>query len=157
MRDQGTEQAAADVASLEAALRERGHEVGRLQRDLKESERIGRELLDELSAARAVMVPHVANGPGAPANEHVLREQLDRLSETYARCEADKHACDWRIAQLERELAEAKPGPNVAPASLSPVLEDALRQCQAEVAMLRHVVAEARATTATPDSVVAAP
>ncbi|MEZ4303004.1 MAG: hypothetical protein R3B70_49225, partial [Polyangiaceae bacterium] len=42
-----------EVDALEAALRDRGHRVAQLTRDLRESERIGRELLSELLALRA--------------------------------------------------------------------------------------------------------
>ncbi|NUO50014.1 MAG: hypothetical protein HOV80_14255 [Polyangiaceae bacterium] len=48
---------AADIAGLEAQLRERGHEVARLKRELREGERVGKELLLELEDLRAVPPP----------------------------------------------------------------------------------------------------
>jgi SAM-dependent methyltransferase len=46
-RDAG-DAAAAELAALEAALQERGHVIASLQAELRESERVGKELVDEL-------------------------------------------------------------------------------------------------------------
>ncbi len=50
--DQESE-AAPEIVGLEDALRERGKHIASLERDLRESERIGRELISEIEAARA--------------------------------------------------------------------------------------------------------
>lgn len=60
---------AAEIVRLEEALRERGHRIAALERDVRESERIGRELVSEVEALRA---EHgggeggTLNGQGAP-------------------------------------------------------------------------------------------
>ena len=46
-------EAAPEVSQLEAALRDRGQKIARLERDMRESERIGRELVSEIEALRA--------------------------------------------------------------------------------------------------------
>jgi colicin import membrane protein len=51
-------EAAPEVSHLEAALRDRGHKIAGLERDLRESERIGRELISEIEAL------HPTNGGG---------------------------------------------------------------------------------------------
>jgi hypothetical protein len=67
--DQESE-AAPEVVKLEAALRDRGHRIAALERDLRESERIGRELISEIEAARAHLGPDddgggfTGGGPG---------------------------------------------------------------------------------------------
>jgi hypothetical protein len=45
-------EAAPEVSQLEAALRDRGHRIAALERDLRESERIGRELIAEIEILR---------------------------------------------------------------------------------------------------------
>lgn len=56
---------AADIAALEDQLRERGREVVKLQRELREGERVGKELLFELESLR-VIPPHFSREGGPP-------------------------------------------------------------------------------------------
>jgi hypothetical protein len=104
-----------DLASTEEVLRERGRLITSLQRDLRESERIGRELVEELEALRQGLVdPESPPAPRASATSAESREliddlraRLDTLAARGAKSEADLQAASWRIAQLERELADA--------------------------------------------------
>ncbi len=150
-RDAG-EAAAAEIASLEAALRDRGHVIASLKAQLRESERVGKELVDELgtvftSATAEQGGPGEAAGgepggtlpgPGGPGDAvEALRQQLDALARSAAASEADVHAASWKIAQLERELAEARSTAGSPPA-LHEELEQALIAAQAEIAALRR-------------------
>jgi len=129
-----TDEAISELARLEAALYDRGRVIAALTRDLRESERVGRELLGELLALRA---PN-GTGPHA-AGPDDLRARLDVLAESAARSEADLQAATWRIAQLERELSEARhEGPE--PASVQIELEQALAAARDEVASLRRAL-----------------
>jgi hypothetical protein len=130
--DRGTvEEAAAEIAGLEGALLERGRVVAKMARDLREAERVGKELLGELESARGW------NGSGPPAED--LRGRLDTLAQSAARGEADLTAANWRIAQLERELGEARGEPGSAGrAQLE--LEQALAAARDEVAALRRAM-----------------
>ena len=180
------EAAAAEIAGLEAALRERGRVVTQLEADLRESERVGRELVEELGVlfetqgaprggrngggsgiggagagggnggggARAVL-PGVtasaaaratasatastaesatASGGGEPL---ALRQHMDTLAQGAARCEADLQAAQWRIAQLERELEEAR-DTEATPARVHAELEQALIVAHAQIEALRR-------------------
>ncbi|WP_437481113.1 hypothetical protein WME75_36930 [Sorangium sp. So ce1014] len=150
-RDAG-EAAAAEIASLEAALRDRGHVIASLKAQLRESERVGKELVDELgtvftSATAEQGGPGEAAGgepggtlpgPGGPGDAvEALRQQLDALARSAAASEADVHAASWKIAQLERELTEARSTAGSPPA-LHEELEQALIAAQAEIAALRR-------------------
>jgi len=125
-----------ELTALGGALRERGHVVAALKKDLRESERIGRELLDELGAARA------PNGAATTAplvntvNISDLEAQLDRLAQSAARGQADLQAASWRIAQLEREVRDAAEPP--AASEIQAELEAALAAARDEVAALRR-------------------
>jgi SAM-dependent methyltransferase len=93
----GTEDAPAgeELSALEKQLVERGQEVRRLQRDLREAERIGRELLDKVKRGSASS----ATGDS---------ELLNRL----ALAEADRQAAVWTAealtARLERLSVEGR-------------------------------------------------
>jgi chromosome segregation ATPase len=130
--------AAAEVTALEAALLDRGHRIAALTRDLHESERVGRELLAELEDRAAPRVePTIASGSTGPD----LRGRLDALAVTAARSEADLQAAAWRIAQLERELADARLAPEQTAVQLE--LEQALSAARDEVASLRRALSGA--------------
>jgi chromosome segregation ATPase/SAM-dependent methyltransferase len=88
-----------ELARLEAQLAERGRTIAQLGLDLREAERIGRELLRDVEALRAHGVAPLA------VERAELVARLDKLAEEAARREADAQAARWRIAQLERELA----------------------------------------------------
>jgi chromosome segregation ATPase len=128
-----------ELTALEGALRERGHVVAALKKDLRESERIGRELLDELGAARApngaATVSPVVNSVNA-VDLRDLEAQLDRLAQSAARGQADLQAASWRIAQLEREVRDAAEPP--AASEIQAELEAALAAARDEVASLRR-------------------
>ncbi len=150
-RDAG-EAAAAEIASLEAALRDRGHVIASLKAQLRESERVGKELVDELGTVFMSTTAERGGpgeaaggepggtlpGPGGPGDAvEALRQQLDALARSAAASEADVHAASWKIAQLERELAEARSTAGSPPA-LHEELEQALIAAQAEIAALRR-------------------
>lgn len=160
---------AAELASLEAALRERGRVISALERDLRESARVGKELLGELEAAHvwngngaaSAAVAHgssssVAHGSSSSAAHgstqgtpsgggEDLRGQLDALAHGAARTEADLQAAAWRIAQLERELASARgeAGGADQAGTVQIELEQALAAARDEVASLRRALGSA--------------
>jgi hypothetical protein len=142
--EEAAEAAALEIASLEAALRERGHVITALTRDLRESERVGKELVGELDAHRgwgANGSPgHDGGYPQPPGDD--LRSRLDALAAGAARSEADLQAATWRIAQLERELEEARRAhrPEGQPTSVQIELEQALAAARDEVASLRRAL-----------------
>jgi chromosome segregation ATPase len=135
-----------DLAEAEARIRERGRVIAALQRDLQESERIGRELVDEVEALRALTGSSGSSGSsgagggggGGPGVE-ALTSRLDTLAERSARCEADYQAATWRIAQLERELSEARDGSSGATRAHRD-LERALVMSREEVDALRRAL-----------------
>ncbi len=134
---EAAEASAAEIASLESALRERGHVITALTRDLRESERVGKELIGELEAQRAWIAP--------PTSGEDLRGRLDALAASAARSEADLQAATWRIAQLERELQQAQRahGEEGVPTSVQIELEQALAAARDEVASLRRALGAA--------------
>lgn len=89
----------AELAALEAQLRERGVELRRREKELAEAERLGRELLLELEAAR--------QSPGG-GDTGELTAKLDRLAEVNAQREADLAAARWSIEALESRLVDAE-------------------------------------------------
>jgi predicted nucleic acid-binding Zn-ribbon protein len=150
-RDLG-DAAAAEIAALEAALRERGHVIAALQAELRESERVGKELVDELGAPfdapGGEHAPGGAQGAGGGGEAggglesgsdgpNGLRQQLDALARSAAVSEADLRAAGWKIAQLERELAEARDA-TASPATRHLELEQALVAARAEIASMRR-------------------
>ncbi|WP_437333606.1 hypothetical protein [Sorangium sp. So ce394] len=163
-RDPG-EAAAAEIASLEAALRDRGHVIASLKAQLLESERVGKELVDELGTAFASGTAE-SGGPGQAAGGgsggalpgnggqgdavEALRQQLDALARSAAASEADLRAASWKVAQLERELSEARDTAG-APQALHDALEQALVAAQAEIAALRRAAEREEAGEARQD------
>ncbi|HEY3494522.1 MAG TPA: hypothetical protein VGK73_07545 [Polyangiaceae bacterium] len=79
-------EAASDIDSLEARLAERGQELRRLEHDLGEAERVGKELLRELDAMRKAPNPE-------------LSRKLEDLAVRLATSEADRLALSWAAAQ----------------------------------------------------------
>jgi predicted nucleic acid-binding Zn-ribbon protein len=129
-----------EIGTLEAALRDRGHVIARLTDELHESERVGRELLAEVEELRGWSHGEaVAAAPLAVPGDD-LRARMDALATGAARSEADLQAATWRIAQLERELADARHEP-VEPAPVQLELEQALAAARDEVASLRRALA----------------
>ncbi|WP_437607077.1 hypothetical protein WMF20_40285 [Sorangium sp. So ce834] len=163
-RDAG-EAAAAEIASLEAALRDRGHVIASLKAQLLESERVGKELVDELGTVFTSGTAEpggpgqtTGGGPGGapPGNGgqgdavEALRQQLDALARSAAASEADLRAASWKIAQLERELSESRDTAG-APQALHEELEQALVAAQAEIASLRRAAEREEAAAARQD------
>jgi predicted nucleic acid-binding Zn-ribbon protein len=155
----------AEVARLESALRERGQVVTTLRKELRESDRIGKELITELEAAlfeaapgsptsapgagssgvpsggpAGGVDPYAQLAPEAPA-EMSLMQRLDTLADTAARREADLHAASWRIAELELRLADAGLAGSSDPLTVHDELEQALVAAHGEVASLRRALA----------------
>jgi SAM-dependent methyltransferase len=83
-----------ELAALEGALRERGEHVRSLQDQLREAERVGRELLRELG-----------RGPGAGASA------TEQLAAENARLTANLEALSWSVQELEGRLSAAGAAP----------------------------------------------
>jgi SAM-dependent methyltransferase len=94
---------AKELATLEAQLAERGAEVLRLERDLREAERIGKELVRELRTP-----PVVESVEEPPLTLEELRHKLDALAALNAEREADLTAARWSIQALETRLEELR-------------------------------------------------
>ncbi len=144
-----------EIRRLEGALRDRGHDVVRLQRELTETERFGRELLFELEDARKLKI--TAGGsdaggasfgsggasvpePSTPAASASGAADLRsaELVERAARAEADLLAANWKIARLEREATRRARADGSDPTtSATRELEIALTAAQREIALLR--------------------
>jgi SAM-dependent methyltransferase len=77
--------AAADLSALEQALTERGEHVRKLERELREAERIGKELLRQLPAA----------GDTAPPAQRQANEA--ELAQKLAKTQADLVATRWAL------------------------------------------------------------
>jgi len=85
-----------DIARLEETLKERGARVLRLEADLRESERVGHELVRELSRRTEAGVP-------SPPESEALTAQNARLA-------GDLEAAGWTIQELEDRLSQASHG-----------------------------------------------
>ena len=84
-------------AALEAALKDRGERIRKLESDLREAERVGKELVRELQAR--------ANGGSDAARREPAVSPL--LSGENARLKADLEAAGWTIQELEGRLSPA--------------------------------------------------
>ncbi|HEY6079898.1 MAG TPA: hypothetical protein VIW29_13885 [Polyangiaceae bacterium] len=97
------DESAAELTALEQALTERGEHIRKLERELREAERVGKELLRQLPAAS---VP----ATDAPATDAPPRAELgEGLAQKLAKTQADLIATRWALeAALRRApLADA--------------------------------------------------
>jgi SAM-dependent methyltransferase len=92
----GTLETGDDFGQLEQKLVERGEAIRKLERDLAEAERVGRELVDELSRGATL-------GGADPA-------VLEDLSARLAKSEADGAALAWCLALGTARSAESEKG-----------------------------------------------
>jgi hypothetical protein len=103
-----------EVERLEAQLVERATEIRRLERDLKEAERIGRELVHELARKpHVVSAPEPAPSPAEPspppkAPEAATTHETELLAARLALHAADEYALAWaaEAAQVRATRAE---------------------------------------------------
>ncbi len=134
--DEATAQRHADeIDDLERRLKERGAMVVRLQAELKEGERVGRELLRDLEQTRAGLD---AGRPSEPpptdqTGDTPTAGQLEALVQKCCRYEADAQAARWTIAALEAKVDEGQ-----GQAKVDEQLAEALRAAQQELAELRR-------------------
>jgi hypothetical protein len=122
----------------EEALRERAGRVRALEAEIERRDQMVRELAGALedAAVEARRAPDTSVEEGADARDEEnarLRERLDVLALELARREGEAHASVWKLAELERRLAqEAAPAEEDAghDASLAAALDeaDALRR-----------------------------
>jgi hypothetical protein len=125
----------AEIAKLEAQLRERGHEIQALVTEVDRRDKLVRELVmtnfpADLKAAAHTVSSTSENGSSEKQNGPLegaahtsgdaglhgggagvvadLSARLDRLASDAARREADLVGARWRIAQLERELTQQR-------------------------------------------------
>ncbi len=83
-----------EIARLEQQLAERGHEVRRLERDMREAERVGKELVGRLK---------LGNGTAGT--------QQGPLERRLAEAEADRIAAVWAAEALQNELETRRQQP----------------------------------------------
>ncbi|MEY2935178.1 MAG: hypothetical protein RL033_5927 [Pseudomonadota bacterium] len=89
LRETNQEESAGELRELEGQLVERGTEVARLERELQQTERFGRQLIAQLQTAKATTA---AEGGG--------QRELERLARRNAELEADLEAARWTISSL---------------------------------------------------------
>ena len=106
-----------ELARLEAQLYERGAEIRKLQSDMREAERLGRELLTEIEVLREA----------PPSRPGELEAKLDELAAQNALREADLAAARWSIEALESRLLDVDGGDRKKD------LEQALARAEARV------------------------
>jgi SAM-dependent methyltransferase len=90
-------QAAEDQARLEAQLLDRAQEIQRLQREAREAERVGKELLHELE-----------DRPPADAAAADLLAKVDALATRNAQREGDLAAARYQLQVLQADLEEIR-------------------------------------------------
>jgi hypothetical protein len=83
---EGPAEHAHELAALEERLSERGHEVRRLERDLAEAERLGKELVAEVRRGATAALSSASS------------DELDALALRLATAEADREALSWVVA-----------------------------------------------------------
>ena len=95
------DETAAELTALEQALTERGEHVRKLERELREAERVGKELLRQLPAVAATATDASSAAPRAELDEG--------LAQKLAKTQADLIATRWALeAALRRApLADA--------------------------------------------------
>jgi len=136
------EEHAHELAQAEERLRERASVVAELEREIVRRERLVRELVQSLeaaqaNAARAQHSAHPTPSHGEPAlrasqtvepppmdaqgntqrTDAALEAKLHSMSTEIARYEGELLARDWRIAELEQNLAIAESVANLPPES----------------------------------------
>jgi hypothetical protein len=124
-----------EVDRYERLLLDRSHELGALRVEVAHREQLVRELLIVLeeSSGKKADPSIVSLGDTLQA----LHAQLDQLSALAARREADLHAANWRIQQLEQ-------GQPVATEGSDSELEAALVASRAELDVMRQSLAQER-------------
>jgi hypothetical protein len=112
------EEAAADVAKLEAQLRERATAFAEAQAEILRRDAMVKELLLTIEQQ------------SAGAEDTGLREKLDALALELARRHGELEAARWRISELEQRIARPAVASSPKPASASTGADevDALRQ-----------------------------
>lgn len=131
-----------EVSALEAQLKARGAEIQRLCRELREAERLGRELVTDLLSRNG------AAEPVAPGGE--LSAKLDALATLNAQREADLAAARWAIEKLEGELEERS-------GQGSGTLVDQLSEAHAALQRQAVLLEQARRGTGAPEPERAVP
>lgn len=126
--DEQAEQAhAEEIDAYELRLKEQGARAKELQAQLTEAQRVGRELVAQLSPTDRVRP--MPNGDAS--------RQLEALSQRCSQHEANLQAAEWKIADLTQQLAQQDATASGAGDS-SHELEEALRAAQREIAQLRR-------------------
>lgn len=104
----------AELAQLEAALRDRAQAIRALEEEVARRERMIHELVDSLHERASEPQPPPREAAEAAAEVHddsALRQRLDTLALDLARREGEAQAASWTIAELERRLAAGAPPP----------------------------------------------
>lgn len=120
---------AEEVSAFEQRLKERGGVIENLERKLRESERLGVELVRDLEQAKRA--DDDLEGSSSPASDPSTVQELAGLRQKCARYEADLQAAHWKIASLSARSAQPSESEDVQ------TLEAALRAAREELAQLR--------------------
>lgn len=91
-----------EIARLEGLLSDRGERVRKLEEDLREAERVGKELVKELAREVEARNAQPEAGPGENG-----AARTEALTAENARLRADLQAAEWTIQELENRLDHA--------------------------------------------------
>jgi chromosome segregation ATPase len=91
--------AASELSALEAALQERGEHLRQLERELREAERVGKELVRQLPAA---------SPDSAAAQTQPLAADSEALAQKLAKTQADLIATRWALEAAVRRSPAAE-------------------------------------------------
>jgi hypothetical protein len=138
------QEAARELATLEEQLRSRAAEIQRLQHELREAERIGRELVGELGMNDGVQRVERAS------DTEDLGAKLDALAASTAQREADLTAARWTIDKLESRLEELEEAARSHPPAAA--LEEELARAQAALQRQQVLLEQARGEGGAPTS-----
>jgi predicted RNase H-like nuclease (RuvC/YqgF family) len=104
-----------ELSKLESLLAERGEHIRKIEADLREAERVGKELVKEL--AREALSGGTAEHPG---RDGAQATQVEALTAENARLRADLQAAEWTVQELENRLDRALRRPAEAPGAEPP-------------------------------------
>jgi microcompartment protein CcmL/EutN len=131
---------ASELQRFEVALRERAAAVRTLEAEVARRDRMVHELVAALEEQAGAPAPHApaapAVAPAGPSDEALeentrLRARLEAMAMDLARREGEAQATTWKVAELERRLAEASARPSPAGPDRSRELAAALDEIDA--------------------------
>lgn len=149
---EGASEVSAELGRLEQALRERGEQIRRLERELQTAERFGKQMLAEMleHKAAAQSAPSAEPAAGAPVGAPpvplaaaaappppALSDVVSKVAADNAQLQADLQAARWSIEELEVRLASLAAGESEL--QLSKQLAAARAELQRKAALIAQL------------------